>query len=74
MIRVRNATKYYGNIVALDSISLDIHEGEKLAIIGPNGAGKTTLARALMGIVSLDKGKITGIERNPGMWVTLPRS
>ncbi len=43
----------------LDGISLDIEDGKYIVITGPNGGGKTTLAKAIMGIVPLDSGKIT---------------
>ena len=42
----------------LDGISLDIEDGKYIVITGPNGGGKTTLAKAIMGIVKLDSGKI----------------
>jgi branched-chain amino acid transport system ATP-binding protein len=41
----------YGRIVALDGISLTVHEGQVTAVIGPNGAGKTSLVNAIMGLV-----------------------
>ncbi len=46
-IEVVNVTKKYGYSRALDSVSLEINQGEHLAILGPNGAGKTTLIRVV---------------------------
>ncbi|HEY0371817.1 MAG TPA: ABC transporter ATP-binding protein [Thermoanaerobaculia bacterium] len=42
MIQIRGLRKTYGNVVALDGLDLDVHEGEMFGLLGPNGAGKTT--------------------------------
>ena len=42
MIQIRGLRKVYGNVVALDGLDLDVHEGEMFGLLGPNGAGKTT--------------------------------
>ncbi len=42
MIHIRGLRKVYGNVVALDGLDLDVHEGEMFGLLGPNGAGKTT--------------------------------
>ena len=47
MIDVRNLSKYYGNLCAVNSISFSIKEGEIVGFLGPNGAGKTTTMRIL---------------------------
>ena len=47
MLRVENLDVFYGDVQALDSVSLDVAEGAIVAIVGANGAGKTTLIRAL---------------------------
>lgn len=41
----------YGRIVALDGVSMHVHEGQVTAVIGPNGAGKTSLVNAIMGLI-----------------------
>ena len=42
ILRVENATMQFGGMVAVDNLSLEVNEGEIVALIGPNGAGKTT--------------------------------
>jgi branched-chain amino acid transport system ATP-binding protein len=49
----------YGNILALQGISLEVREGEIVTLIGANGAGKSTLLRAISGIVPIRSGRIT---------------
>jgi ABC-2 type transport system ATP-binding protein len=51
MIRVDNVTKEFGEVVAVDHVSLGIPKGTILGMIGPNGAGKTTLVRMMVGIL-----------------------
>ncbi len=58
MIQVRNLTKYYSDLCAVDQISLDIKEGEILGLLGPNGAGKTTTMRMLTGFLEPTTGSI----------------
>jgi len=54
---VENITKSYGDVIAVDNISLTIKKGEIFGFIGPDGAGKTTLFRMLTTLLIPDKGK-----------------
>ena len=47
ILEVKEVTKTFGGILALNWVSFDVHEGEILGVIGPNGSGKTTLARII---------------------------
>jgi len=58
LLEVRELTKTFGGLTALNNVSLEINRGEILALIGPNGAGKTTLLRHLMGVLKPTRGKI----------------
>ena len=58
MIKIKNITKSYGDLKALDSISLEIKEGVILGLLGVNGAGKTTLLSILNGLIDADSGDI----------------
>jgi len=55
-IAVREFTKRYGEVVAVDRISFAVREGELFGFLGPNGAGKTTTVRMLTGIIRPDGG------------------
>lgn len=58
-VRFDHATKRYGDSVIVPDFSLEIHEGEFVALLGPSGCGKTTLLRCLAGLERLDAGTIT---------------
>ena len=57
-IILRNITKAYGETIALNEVSLDLHAGEVHALLGENGAGKTTLMKILYGLSQPDSGQI----------------
>lgn len=59
LLSIRDLEVSYGNILALQGISLDVCEGEIVTLIGANGAGKSTLLRAISGIVPIRSGTIT---------------
>jgi branched-chain amino acid transport system ATP-binding protein len=58
LLSVERLVKRFGGLVATDSLSLDVREGEVHALIGPNGAGKTTLIAQLSGFLRSDSGRI----------------
>jgi branched-chain amino acid transport system ATP-binding protein len=58
MLRVEHLDVFYGDVQALNGVSLDIEEGAIVAIVGANGAGKTTLIRALAGMQQRLHGRI----------------
>lgn len=61
-----NVSKRYGSVQALDGFSLDLRQGEVLALVGPNGAGKTTAISALLGEIAVDQGKLEVLGQAPG--------
>ena len=58
MLKANHISSYYGNIQALDNISIEVNKGEIVSIIGSNGAGKSTLLMTLCGIVPAKSGSI----------------
>jgi ABC-2 type transport system ATP-binding protein len=71
IITVKNVKKYFGEVHALDGVSLTVERGTILGLLGPNGAGKTTLVRALTTLLRPDSGEIVvhGIDviNNPSL-------
>src|SRR4051812_31016836 len=59
ILEVREATKRFGGVVAVQDISFDVLTGEILGLIGPNGAGKTTLVNLITGVAKPTHGSIT---------------
>lgn len=71
MVRFMNVTKSYGALTVLDSLDLDVSEGEMVTVIGPSGSGKTTVLRMLMtletingGVIYVDGKPLTHMEKN----------
>ena len=59
MVEVKNLTKCYGNIKAVDDISFTVETGEVLGFLGPNGAGKSTTMNIITGYISSTSGTVT---------------
>ena len=59
LLDAQNVTMKFAGITALDRVSLDVGERERVGLIGPNGAGKTTFFNCLLGIIAPDDGTIT---------------
>ena len=58
VLHVENVTMQFGGVVAVNNLSLDVNEGEIVALIGPNGAGKTTAFNCITGVYEPTNGKI----------------
>ncbi|CAN7516837.1 ABC transporter ATP-binding protein [Bosea sp. LjRoot237] len=58
LVEFRNVTKRFGTVVAVDRLSLSIHQREFFALLGPSGCGKTTLMRMLAGFEQPDEGEL----------------
>ncbi len=59
MLKTHNISKSFGGLKALDAVTLEVADGEIVAVIGPNGAGKTTLFSVVAGFMPADEGTVT---------------
>lgn len=62
---IEGITKRYGELAALDGVSLSVAPGERLALLGHNGAGKTTLIKLILGLIRPDEGSIEIFGKTP---------
>lgn len=62
-VEVASISKKFGDILALDGITLRVRRGEIYGLLGPNGAGKTTLIRSIVGLIEPDSGTVTVLGR-----------
>ena len=68
MIQTQNLTKKFGDLTAVDNLTLKVNAGEVFGFLGPNGAGKTTTVRMLCCLISKTSGeaRIGGLRRRRG--------
>lgn len=57
LMEVRDVSKYFGSVVALEGVSMDVHAGEVMCLLGDNGAGKSTLIKILSGVHQPSEGE-----------------
>ena len=65
IIAVDGLTRRFGDVVAVDGLTLEIHPGEVFGFLGHNGAGKTTTVRLLNGLLSPDSGTVRVLDLEP---------
>lgn len=58
ILKIENLTKYYGNVLGVKDLSLELIQGEVFGFIGPNGAGKSTTIRSIMNLINKTSGKV----------------
>ena len=70
IVKVNNLVKRYGDLIALDHLNLEVHEGEIFGLLGPNGSGKTTAINCILALLKYDKGNIEvfGKPMNPSAY------
>jgi branched-chain amino acid transport system ATP-binding protein len=59
VLEAQEISRSFSGIMALDGVSLEVREGERVGLIGPNGAGKTTLFNCILGLLAPDTGTVT---------------
>nr|WP_201744818.1 ABC transporter ATP-binding protein [Mesorhizobium microcysteis] len=64
ILSIQNVESYYGPIMAIRGVSLEVREGQIVTVLGANGAGKTTLMKTISGVMDPEKGKIVYQGRN----------
>ncbi|MBF0464139.1 MAG: ABC transporter ATP-binding protein [Nitrospirae bacterium] len=74
-ITFNEVTKRYGDVVALEKVTLEIAHGETFGLVGPNGSGKSTLMRLLLGIIKPTEGSVLfdGVSLDEKGWIEIRR-
>ena len=67
ILELRNVTKSFGNLFALDDVSITLEQGQIVGLLGPNGSGKTTLIKLANGLLQPTMGEILIDGKNPGV-------
>ncbi|MCT4598595.1 MAG: ABC transporter ATP-binding protein [Vallitalea sp.] len=73
-IVLQNISKNYGDIVAVNNVSLECKHGELVALLGPSGCGKTTLLRIIAGLIPHEKGEVYFNGQNINLWSAQKRN
>jgi ABC-type Mn2+/Zn2+ transport system ATPase subunit len=71
ILEVNRVTVRFGQTLALDDISFQLQQGERMAIIGPNGAGKSTLFKLIAGVLTPDRGRVEIYGHEPGQHICI---
>jgi len=66
IIRCENLTKRYGSTRAINELTIELDDGDPIALIGPNGAGKTTLISLICGFIQPSQGNLSILGHKPG--------
>ncbi len=74
VLEVREVSKRYGGVTALDSVSVTLHDGQILGVIGPNGAGKTSLFDVICGFQPADAGRVLIGHEDVTAWTPAARA
>ena len=75
VVQTKNLTKHFGQIVAVDDLSLEVHKGETFGFLGPNGSGKSTTMGMILGLIAPTSGSVEvfGLEAQHNLPSILPR-
>lgn len=75
IVRTEHLTKRFGNLVAVEDLNLEIHQGEVFGFLGPNGAGKTTTIGMMLGLIEPTAGRVEvfGLDVRNNLASILPR-
>lgn len=64
ILKIDGLTKKFGDLIAVDNIDLAIEQGEIYGLLGPNGAGKSTMINIISGLLTIDKGSISVLDKD----------
>jgi branched-chain amino acid transport system ATP-binding protein len=74
VMRIQGIRKTFGTVVAVDSVSFDVHRGEILGVIGPNGCGKSTMFNCVLGQYVPDAGTVALMGADVSKWSPVKRA